>query len=189
MHTLTLLTLTLPSLTSLIRTVRKASAAQLLKEMEARSTLQHLPHISIDPWRLQPYLKRKFLCADGTALKMRCRLGTLQVNHLLHKRNLSSSPACPLCPASEEDINHFVLDCPAYAMHRDDLFDSLRPLLPTPVDFDTLFGPDTRRTARVANILSDRVWSKSSFCDANKAVCTFLSQCWNTRTALVSVPP
>ena len=57
--------------------------ANKMAEINDRSTLIHLPHLSLYPNKLQPYL-RGMRWSKGREIKMKCRTGSLEINHLLH---------------------------------------------------------------------------------------------------------
>ena len=154
--------------------------------MQGKSTLQHLPLIGLRDSSIQPYLKQDAFKGVGTHLKMRCRTGTLQVNALLRARRLAPADlqgACPLC-GDEESVDHVMLHCPAYEERREHMLEALRVLQvpersPNRHALLQLLGGTDRE--RVANLLSDRFWTNSTFHAANEAVCAFLAGMWSDR--------
>jgi exonuclease III len=170
------------------RLVATAADVAAQRAMQGCSTLQHLPLMQLHSRRIQPYLVHPYYQKRGSVLKMQCRMGTLEVNALLNARrqrgSAADAAACQLC-GQEETVNHFILHCPAYAEHREQLEGQLAALFPTTEQFQQFqSAPDTEW---VAALLSDRFWQNlGSLEQANRAVCTFLSTAWDDRCAYVA---
>ena len=162
-------------------TLRAACTQLQHEEMSARSTLAHLPQISLYSDKMQPYLRG--LPDSGMHLKMQCRTGTIPLNGLLTTRHIASNASCPCC-AAEETVEHFILHCPAYMDQRSILRSTLTQI--TSSSSDSLFA-DSDDGHTVSCLLSDRYWaSLGCFEDANRAMCRFLARAWAIRDAIVS---
>ena len=149
--------------------------------MCARSTLAHLPRISVYPGKLQPYLRG--LPDGGMHLKMQCRTGTIPLNGLLTTRHITSNASCPCC-AAEETVAHFFLHCPAYMDQCSLLRSTLMQIAGT--SSDSLFANADDEHV-VSCLLSDRYWaSLGCFEDANRPICRFLARAWAIRDAIAS---
>jgi hypothetical protein len=160
--------------------LRGAAGLERLDAMRSHSTLQHLPHISLCVRGVQPYLKGRRALSFGTTLKMRCRIGTLQVNALLYARargQLAAAPCCALC-GELETVSHFMLHCPAVQEQRTAMFSELRPLFSSAASFRQFRQLDDTQLG--ACLLSDAYWG-GNFSQANRAVCDFLSTSWVAR--------
>ena len=48
----------------------------------------------------------------------RMRLGLSGLTFQRFEYNHIDNPKCPLCPAQREDLEHYFMTCPAYAVHR-----------------------------------------------------------------------
>lgn len=150
--------------------------------MRQRSTLVHLPHLSLFHGKLQPYLQYT-VGGKGTDLKFKCRAGVLEVNHLLFKRRLAASPACPCCGATEETVEHVLLSCPKYCSLRLNLFRGIWNLQRTHRHPGADF-PFLSNIQQAIMLLGDKYWvQKGGFEQANKLVCTYLSAMWEAREA------
>lgn len=158
------------------------SAARL--EMESRSTLQHLPHISLRRGAIQPYMVHPHQRGVGTWLKMKCRTGTLEVNALLRSRQQEANAACPLC-GELESVTHFLISCPAFDERRERLFQRLRGAFRSEAAYQEFRGASDVMMA--ANVLSDLYWSRLRWLEeANAAVCDFLRDAWDDRQRYIA---
>ena len=54
------------------------------------------------------------------------RTGHIPLNEHLHRIKLSETPYCPYCPRTLESINHFLLHCSKYIIHRHTLVSALK---------------------------------------------------------------
>ena len=62
----------------------------------------------------QPYLSN-LLEFQPARLKMLARTNTLSINSVLHRIKLHTTSVCEMCSSgSDEDLFHFMLDCPEY---------------------------------------------------------------------------
>ena len=77
----------------------------------------------------KPSLYHSFGKRGDQVLLTRLRLGFSSLNFHLHQRNLIESPLCQ-CGQALETVKHFLLDCPAYKVHRDSLKTCLSDILP-----------------------------------------------------------
>ncbi len=159
--------------------------ANMAAEMNRRTTLTHLPLLSLYPNKLQPYLRGRGW-SKGREIKMKCRTGSLEINHLLFKRTLTSSPACPCCGGAEESVQHILLHCPEYNDIRTEMLLKIRSLFhQTRRPASALFlAPHLHQTAM---LLGDRTWvGMNCFTEADSIVCDFLEKMWDARARHVS---
>ena len=162
------------------RLFRSACQQRHEHDLNRYSTLTHLPLIPTYHNKLQPYLRG--VHDPGVLLKMKCRTGSIQINHLLHKRHLTDSPTCPCCDAVET-LEHFFLHCPAYMDRRARLRADLEELAGSYVP--SLYSLDD--TSIVCGLLSDRPWFLSGcFTQANRHICSFLADAWACRESIVT---
>ena len=65
--------------------------------------------------------------SQGSVLLFRCRTNTMPLNN--RNRHTNSDTSCPCCNFENEDLNHFLLHCPAYSSARRDLFILQQPYI------------------------------------------------------------
>jgi hypothetical protein len=86
-----------------------------------------------------------------TAVRARLRLERSSLNSSLFQRRITADPSCPECKANDETVQHCLLECPRYEMHRQNCRNGLS-VLNLPLDLPTLLGdneqiqPAARRT-------------------------------------------
>lgn len=99
-----------------------------------------------------------------TSLILQIKSGHIQLNLHLHRMKKIDSSKCPECGTADENVHHFIFDCPAYINKRLDLLAQTKKL-----DYVTLF--ETRdgikatldyihETRRFRKIYGD-VWAKN----------------------------
>ncbi|KAF8579643.1 hypothetical protein K439DRAFT_1288258, partial [Ramaria rubella] len=49
------------------------------------------------------------------------RTGHIPLNRHLHGIGKAASPKCPHCPLKDETVHHFIMICPVYHTHRQEL--------------------------------------------------------------------
>ena len=54
----------------------------------------------------------------GVNLKFRVRSGTLGLQGDLRRMGMSDSDVCPMCGSVNEDVVHFLFECPQYESER-----------------------------------------------------------------------
>ena len=161
--------------------LRDAGWEGLQHELTRARTVSHLPHIELYRGRIQPYLGKAEFQRPGTVLKMKCRVGILEVRALLHMRRCVNDARCPLC-GDEETVDHFVLHCPAFTEHRTAMFAQLRDLFTSAASFGQFRAQEDARL--VACLLSDKYWGPNAV-NANRAVCDYLAAAWDDRERLI----
>ncbi|KAG0725444.1 Zinc finger protein 622 [Chionoecetes opilio] len=86
----------------------------------------------------QPWIRKKSRVLDVTLTRL--RLGHTTLTAHLHHLRLSPDPHCPWCMNFPETIEHFLLQCPHFHLHRVVLHSQLLALNVTTFDLPTLLA-------------------------------------------------
>ena len=96
---------------------------------KSKSSLTNYIHFPI-MFGEQPYLSN-LLEFQPTRLKMLARTNTLSINSVLHRMKLHTTSVCELCSSgSDEDLFHFMLDCPEYTPIRNNYLNLITKRFP-----------------------------------------------------------
>ena len=132
---------TLPSrLTSFYRSYFPATIRQWNTLPEALRSIQSLSDFTRQVWRRFGAPESPPLHSYGTKVgnthhtRLRIGLTTLNAHLFQIQHHNTTSPACS-CGHHNEDTNHYILWCPLHNIHRVNLFNELRKLIP---NFDNL---------------------------------------------------
>jgi hypothetical protein len=96
---------------------------------KSKSSLPNYVHFPI-MFGKQPYLSN-VLEFQPTRLKLLARTNTLSINSVLHRRKLHTTSVCEMCSSgSDEDLFHFMLDCPEYTPIRNNYLNLITERFP-----------------------------------------------------------
>ena len=111
--------------------IKKLHADRIMCESLEHSTLLsyithvHPKHADVMTFkRVRPFL-RSGAPTRGVELMMRVRLGCLAVHERTSPyggRRANGNTACPACGAGVESLSHFLFDCAATSVQRDEMF-------------------------------------------------------------------
>ena len=86
----------------------------------------------------------------------KARTNTLQVEEYMHRRNRNHEKTCRLCGLEEEDLQHFLVTCPALEQKRDrEIMESWRNINKQKQTVDILFNE--KRYDKTGNMIK-RMW-------------------------------
>ena len=128
----------------------------------------------------------------GTRLKVLCRLGCLPLMDRVGRearggRWPKAACVCPGCGLGQvETTSHFVLDCPAYAVHRARLFtEAQRAIASAPGQGTTSFA-DRPPGSQLALLLGQRIDAPRAENRLDRAFKRFLRKAWNIRAPITA---
>ena len=104
----------------------KRQLKELNETLEKRVNKENVGHLTD---RLKSEIKEESIYdnSQGSVLLFRCRTNTMPLNN--RNRHTNSDTSCPCCNFENEDLNHFLLHCPAYSSARRDLFILQQPYI------------------------------------------------------------
>jgi hypothetical protein len=171
--------LSLPSTAeySQVKAWGRTSQAYAFSSGEVDRLGQHTPERYLDDRR----------CLKGTRLKLLCRLGCMPVMERVGREQRPQWPkqcrVCMTCGSGEiEDVQHFLLGCPAYARHRVNMLTRVggvlrRARVPLNIDMN-----DMDRNDRCRVLLGQRMGDPIVEDQIDRYVKQYLVKAWNTRT-------
>ena len=96
---------------------------------KSKSSLTNYVHFPI-MFGKQPYISN-LLEFQPARLKMLARTNTLSINSVLHRIKLHTTSVCEMCSSgSDEDLFHFMLDCPEYTPIRNNYLNLITERFP-----------------------------------------------------------
>ncbi|MPC81537.1 hypothetical protein E2C01_076159 [Portunus trituberculatus] len=155
-HNITPLTLPLYTSKRLIaHTCQSIWNEFLTPVLQTTSVGQYRSDSSPQPW------VRKISCKLDVVLT-HLHLGQTRLTTHLQRMSLAPDPYCPWCISIPETMNHFMLECPRFHLHRVVLQEELRALGVTTFDLPTLLGATG----------IDSSWQSAVLC----LICAFLNK-------------
>jgi hypothetical protein len=126
----------------------------------------------------------------GTRLKMLCRLGCLPVMNRVAReakppwpREYGTCAAC--CTGKIEDVHHFVMECPRYAVKRAALLkQSVRELAGSKGDVTAIGFASMEAKDQLSVLLGRRISDPAAEDRLDRSVKRYLSKCWNLRAGV-----
>ena len=174
-----------------LEAMESASDYVMIKSWEAN--IAEYSVMSGEEGKLGQYVPESYLDdrnnLKGTRLKLLCRTNSLPVMNRVGREVRPPWPKahrlCLMCDhQAVEDVPHFVMDCPAYARHRDRLFACVARALthiPHSIDFAT-----ATRTEKLYVILGKRSGNVKADASIDRMVKIFLSKIWNIRQPITN---
>jgi hypothetical protein len=124
----------------------------------------------------------------GTRLKMLCRLGCLPLMNRVGREARPPWPreyrTCALCCTGKiEDVHHFVMECPRYAVKRSALLkQAVRELAGSKGEVNATDFAIMDVKGQLAVLLGRRISDPAAEDRLDRSVKRYLSKCWNLRS-------
>lgn len=121
----------------------------------------------------------------GTRLKLLCRLNCLPVMERVGRERKPAWPkenrVCFSCDTGRvEDVHHFIMECPSYALKRDKLMQRVAVVLSqSSVDVGDFAHMDSREQSHI--LLGKRIGDPTTENNIDTTVKRYLTKCWNLR--------
>jgi hypothetical protein len=155
--------------------------------IESRSSLKYFQHMKLNTYKAQ-YMHD--ICDfRGVQLKFKLRTGILGINENRKRWNLSDG-ICPVCKNNEENVYHFVFNCPAYTTFHIAMLKHIEEeLLSHGMDEVFMSFMAASQPSKLNWLMGDHAYLISDFVGKTFDLASrkYLKDAWNLRVGVISI--